>query len=135
MLNNFRINYAEGKIIVSKKVAKKAEIYGTAEYLQLQEVRKDYPHFTIEFEEKKNSKRDYLKGLTYDFMRNYILNHDPTGQLMNDFKILLGESDIAKELEVDGVSYGQIRSWFLMSFPEIEKFCEAREKILSKKAA
>ena len=99
MTNNVRINHEKNTIVISQKVAKKAEIYGTDEYMLLQRARKDYPEFSVTIEEKKNCKRDTMKGLTYDFMRNYIEKHDPNGDIMEEYQMLLGESDLGLGLD------------------------------------
>ena len=135
MTTNFKINHTEKTIIVSRKIAKKTEMYGSAEYKQLQAVRKDYPEFKVEFEKTMNSRKDNLKGLTYEFMESYITNHDPSGEIMEEYLILRGANDFATELEIDSVSYGEIKSWFLTTYPEIKKFFETRDRILSKNVA
>ena len=132
MNTNFKINHLENKIVVSKKIANMAERYGTPEYCQLQEVRKDYPDFTVSIDETKSNKKDSMKGLTYDFMKKYIESHDSDGQIMEEYMILLALDKVSKEIGAVAASYGEIRSWFMKSFPEIQKFLDTREKILNK---
>lgn len=130
-----RINHEKNTIIVAQKAAKKAEIYGTEEYNLLQNARRDYPTFTVSIEEKRSSKRDSMKGLTYEFMRNYIEKHDPTGEIMDEYQMLLGEDELSKELGAEAVSYGEMKSWFLNKFVEIKKFYDTREMVLGKTVA
>ena len=130
-----KINHEEKKIIVSKKIAKKVEMYGSPEYKQLQAVRKDYPEFTIKFEKATNSKKDNFKKLTYKFMESYIAKHDASGQIMEEFIALRGKNNVAEELEADSLTYGVIKAWFLSTYPEFKEFFEKRERILSKKIA
>lgn len=135
MTNNVRINHKDNTIIVANKAAKKAEIYGTEEYALLQKARRDYPEFSVVIEDRKNFKRDTMKGLTYDFMRTYIEKHDPDGDIMNEYLMLLGESEIAKELGAEAVSYGEMKSWFLSKFDEIKRFYDTRDRVLGKSVA
>lgn len=49
----------------------------SAEYAQIQKVRADYPTFTVRTRSiKKNAAKDSYKGLTYDYMRAYIMSHE-----------------------------------------------------------
>lgn len=135
MKSNVTINHADGNIIISQKIAKNAEKFGTAEYNMLQRVRRDYPQFTIVVEGKKSSRRDNMKGLTYDFMSSYIQKHDPSGTIMEKYLDLRGQSESAIEFGAVAVSYGEIKSWFLNTFPEIMRFYAAREDLLKKEVA
>ncbi len=69
--NSVRINRNSRTIEVSKSFDKAASRFGTREYEALQQVRKDYPDFTIMVKTVR-TKADHFKGLTYDFMEKYI---------------------------------------------------------------
>ena len=114
------VNYAERKIILSSAFAKKAFTPGTDEYRQLQAVRNDYPDFVLKTRQfKTNTTQERYRGLTYDFMRDYIRTHE------SDPKPVLAELD-----EMIGISrchslgkrYPTIKAWFLERYPEIAEF-------------
>ena len=60
------INYSSRTIQMTKKFAKAAEKFGSDEYKNLQEARRDNPTFKIVVVSRKtSSKKDTYKGLTY----------------------------------------------------------------------
>ena len=72
-----KVNYAERKIVLSSAFAKKCFIPGSVEYAQLQAVRADYPDFALVTRKfKTNTAQEHYRGLTYDFMREYIGTHE-----------------------------------------------------------
>ena len=114
------VNYAERKIILSSAFVKKALIPGTAEYTRLQSVRDDFPDFVLETRKfKANTSQEHYRGLTYDFMRDYIKSHE------TDSKPVLGELEemigISKAHSL-GKRYPTIKAWFLNRYPAIAQF-------------
>ena len=115
-----KVNYAERKIILSSAFVKKAFIPGSVEYAQLQSVRNDYPDFALVTRKfKTNTAQEHYRGLTYDYMRDYISSHEA------DAKPVLAELD-----EMIGISrahslnkrYPTIKAWFLGRYPAIAEF-------------
>ena len=115
-----RVNYAERKIVLSSAFVKKAFVPGTVEYEQLQAVRRDHPDFALVTRKfKANTKQERYRGLSYEFMRDYIKSHEA------DPKLVLHELE-----EQIGISkchslnkrYPSIKAWFLERYPEIAKF-------------
>ena len=115
-----KVNYAERKIILSSAFAKKCFIPGSVEYAQLQAVRADYPDFALVTRKfKTNTAQEHYRGLTYDFMRDYISTHEA------DAKVVLAELE-----EMIGISkahsrgkrYPTIKAWFLERYPAIAEF-------------
>jgi len=115
-----RIDYPSRKIILSSAFEKRAFIPGTDEYDALQAVRTVHPGFTLATRQfKKNAKQEHYRGLTYDFMRDYIDSHE------TEPKPVLAKLD-----EMIGISKGHslskryptIKSWFLERYPEYAKF-------------
>ena len=66
----------ENKVIYMNRIfAKEAANAKSDEYRQLQEVRKDYPDYPVKIRTiKKQPLKESYKGLTYDFMENYMNN-------------------------------------------------------------
>lgn len=120
------VNDGNRTIEMSKAFSKMAHQYGTAEYNDLQAVRRDYPRYR-EVIVKPSRKNDTFKGLNKSFMRQYIARHDDENKTtMNKFKTLIGEVEVNKE---DGevamcASFFEVKKWFLKTFPEIEKYAK-----------
>ena len=120
-------------IEMTKKFAKAAAKFGTTEYKQLQEARRDYPTFSVKtVSQKPAAKKNTFKGLTYEYMELYIQKHDDEKKsVMTEYEMLRGLSDEAKEALAESFSYLEMREWFLAKFPEIAKFHETRAKLLA----
>ena len=125
-MKNIFVDYAHSSISISSAFAKKALIPGTAEYAQLMNVRKDFPEFRLVTRQfKTNTKQEHYRGLTYDFMRDYITAHE------KDAKVVLAELD-----DMIGITkchslhrrYPIIKAWFLERYPAIAEFGMATPK-------
>lgn len=127
------VNTKKMAIEVSKKFAAAAYKYGTQEYQELQEVRRDYPNFTVVIATRKAStKKETFKGLTYTYMETYIEAHDDSKKsIMAEYEMLRGVSEAAREALAEPCSYNEVKSWFLKKFPEIANFHKKREEILN----
>lgn len=67
MTNTLKINYTNHTIIMDRTFAKLAQNARSDEYALLQEVRKDYPNYTVvQRSIRKNAKKKTYSGLTYD---------------------------------------------------------------------
>ena len=101
-------------IIMDKSFAKRAAIYGTTEYFQLQACRRDYPEFIVSTRSiKKNPGKESYKGLTYEYMEGYIMSHDNAEKNMMIYR---QKREIA---ECHSVRYPHIKKWFLETYPEV----------------
>ena len=57
------------------------------------------------------------------YMENYIKAHDNNDENLKDFYKLRGMNEKGeKDVLIEEHSYGEIKMWFLSTFPEIEKF-------------
>ena len=121
------IDYAHSSISLSSAFAKKALIPGTDEYAQLQSVRKDFPEFRLVTRQfKTNTKQEHYRGLTYDYMRDYISKHE------EDAKPVLAE--LEKEIGISkchslGKRYPTIKKWFLETYPAVAEFGMDEEQL------
>lgn len=127
------VNEKKGTIEMSKKFAAAAKKFGTDEYKALQEVRRDYPGFkTVVVSKNASKKGTPTNGLSYEFMEKYIEKHDDEQKsIMAEYEMLRGTSDEAKELEVESLSFIEIKEWFLKKFPAIAEFHKKRETLLA----
>lgn len=77
-------------IEMTKAEAKAAGTYGTAEFEELANLRKEFPNFRIVTKASKS--RDNMKGLDTKFMEKYIKEHDNTEkkEMLKEFYSLRG---------------------------------------------
>ena len=118
-------------IEMTKKFAAAARKFGTKQYRDLQEARRDYPNFKVVTNTRKSTGcQDTYKGLTYKFMVDYIQKHDDAEQsIMDEYLTLRGLTEAAKENLLEPYSYYEMKTWFLKTFPAIAEFhkqCDAR---------
>lgn len=117
-----KVFIAENAIVMNKTFVKMAENPLSDEYAMLQTIRQDYPLFQVRVREiRKNPKKETYAGLTYQYMRDYIIRHSD----------LEDEAEATKEFdELRYVSkchsksqrYPIIKKWFLAKYPEIAEF-------------
>lgn len=100
----------------TKKYAAAASKYGSPEYIEVQNARRDYPNYKV-VTRKTTKRHDNLKGLTYKVMKTYIASHDENGELMKKYTFLRGES----ENSIHSEPYGVIKKWFLETYPNFGK--------------
>lgn len=128
------VDYTSKALILSSSFMKKASIFNTAEFDELQEVRRNHPDFTITVRQfKKNTAQDHYKGLTYDKMRERIIaiEGENAPAVLKEFEDLI---DISK-CHSNGKRYPVIKSWFLNRYSDIAKFGLTDEQYEAKKAA
>ena len=117
MKNALYIDFANDKIVMTTTFAKKCQNTASAEYAQLQSVRRDYPTFAVTTRKiKSNPNKETYAGLTFAYMENYIASHANAEQIKK----------VYDELRLIGachkVSYPTIKKWFLETYPEIVEF-------------
>ena len=132
-MRDIKVDFINNEIIMTRKFAAQASDPRSAEYALLQATRQAYPNFAVRKHTiKKNSNKECYKGLTYDYMEKYIKAHDDESKsIMNEYKMLRGITDEAKDALADSCSYQEIKAWFLAKFPAIAKFHEMRQNLLA----
>ncbi len=137
-MTTITINTAARTIELTKTFATKASRYGSDEYKLLQDARHDYPDFKVITATRTASKSSF-KGLTFEYMEQYILTHDEKGTIMEEYLMLRGESEDGDEILMGSASYMEVKDWFLATYPAIAEFHKKRETMLAeiqkKKAA
>lgn len=128
--NSIRFNHKNRVIELTKSFDEKASRFGSDEYNALQDARKDYPNYHV-IVARRSKREDSYKGLTYEFMENYINTHDNAKENMAAFDDLRATSEEAKAFGAQRVSYGEIKAWFFKTYPEIEAFQKRREELLA----
>ena len=127
------INMKKNAIELTKKEAAAAAKFGTTEYKQLQEARRDNPGFkVVTITRKSTAKKESYKGLTYGYMEMYIQKHDDEEQsIMAEYMMLRGLSEEAEEALAESFTYQEMKEWFLKKFPAIAEFHKKREALLA----
>ena len=117
MKNNVIINFGENKIVMSAAFAKKAQIAGSAEYNELQQYRRDYPTFTVTVRAiRKNSSKECYRGLTYQYMEEYIRSHEGEAEARKEY------TELKTLAACHSIRYPVIKQWFLKKYPEVKNF-------------
>lgn len=125
-------NYERMTIEMTKSESKAAGNIHTDEYLELKELRTQNPTFRIVIKTTKS--RDNMKGLTVSYMKKYIEKHDNEEKAnMTAFNTLRGLDENGNELELAcPATYGELKMWFLDTYPEVEQFNQNINDILAK---
>lgn len=116
------INAKNRSIELTKTFATASSKFGTPEYDQLQQVRKDYPTYTvIQRQIKRNSNKECYKGMTYEYMEDYIMTHGSVETIQANLREF-EEMRLISKCHSKAFRYPVIKSWFLQKYPEIAKF-------------
>ncbi|MBE6964858.1 MAG: hypothetical protein E7441_02345 [Ruminococcaceae bacterium] len=130
-MNTLKISHAARKIVMDRTFAKRAENTMSPEYAHLQQVRKDYPEYSVVLRTiKKNHKKNTYRGLTYEYMYDYISTNKSLSPKEKESiaEELSGMIQISK-CQALQYRYPVIKKWFIEKFPEIKKFAEIGVKI------
>ena len=121
--NGLRVSTTKNVIEMTKTFKKKAEIYGSDEYLALQDAREHNPNYRVQ-EMKTNRKPSPNKGLTFEVMGDYIERRE-------DAEIWL---TVFEEVKKEKHSIGEVVSWFRYCFPDYKGALEIRHPNILQKA-
>lgn len=114
------VDYEKEIVMMTKKFAKKAMDPTTKEYKMLCNVRMANPSFKVETHTiKKNPNKESYKGLTYDYMREYIKRHTSKEEIENALYEL--DEQIFRS-NCHSIRYPQVKEWFLKTYPSVEKY-------------
>lgn len=118
MKNTLKLNHDARTIVMDKTFAKFAADTRSAEYAHLQQVRQDYPLYTVvQRHIRKNTRQEHYHGLTYAYMEDYIATHGST-----DDRRIYDEMKLISRCHSRAYRYPTIKEWFLERFPEIKEF-------------
>ena len=128
MKNTLRLNHATRTIVMDATFARYAADTMSSEYAHLQKVRMDYPTYTVERRRiTQNAAKECYRGLTYTYMKEYIITHGTRDDLKT-----YAEMKLISECHSEAFRYPTIKAWFLKRFPEIKAFgvkADAAEEI------
>ena len=113
------------KIEMTKTEAKEAGKLNSEAFKELRQLMEMYPGYEIQI--KTTTKRKVeLKGLDYDFMRDYIQKsgRQDKADVKKKFNTLIAQDKKAGKKGSEHMvttNYLKVRKWFLETFPEIQK--------------
>ena len=129
-MKNITINAKNHTIEMTKTFAAAASKFGSSEYRDLLEARRDYPSFKVIIVAKKTARPKY-KGLTYEYMENYIATHDNDAKsIMSQFMEKRALTDEARAALAVSASYKEIKEWFFETYPNVAKFHQTRTQLV-----
>ena len=123
MRGTIRIDHLNKNILITASFARASMNPENYEYKKLGEVRMVHPDYAvIKRSIKKNPTKESYRGLTYEYMENYIKTHDTTGEAMKAY------SELRIRAACHTVRYANIKKWFLEYFPEIDDFSAKKSR-------
>lgn len=120
--SKIKILHDEGAIEMNKTYAKMAENPFSDEYVHLQGFRRDYPTYNTRIREiKTNPNKESYKGLTYQYMEDYIATHE-TGEALKEVLHEYHELRLITQCHSKAFRYPVVKKWFLAKYPEVVTF-------------
>ena len=128
-------NLMTKKIEMSKKEAKAAGKIGTPEFEELKNYMAIYPGFEVLIKAPAKRKVEF-RGLTYEYMKNYIKKHDDEDcKIMAEFNALIAldkKNKVEGAAHLEAAGYLDVKKWFLAKFPEIKQYKEQHAEKVQK---
>ena len=132
-MTTITINAKNHTIEMNKTFAKAASLFGSDEYKQLQEARRDYPSYRVVTVKQKGSGKTEFAKLSFSFMDEYVKNHANSDDLKAEYLSLRSlDTNWHKDEDGNAADHSTIKDWFLNTFPEFEKFRADRLALLEK---
>ena len=122
-MNGFlKVDHSKRQLVMSREFAKFANDTMSEEYAHLQSVRQDYPLYQVVLRKiTRNSNKESYKGLTYEYMEDYILTHGTQEERKKTYDEY-NELRLIAECHSKAHRYPTIKRWFLNKYPEIMEF-------------
>lgn len=107
---NYRVNFADEAIEISKAFATAAQKANSPAHKQLMDIRKAYPGYGIKvYTTKINQSKQKYKGLGFDEMRRCIIEWDGEGS---------ANLAVLNKAITDKVPYPKVKQWYLGIYGE-----------------
>ena len=122
MTSAIRLDHLNKEILISKSFAKSAMNPTSNAYKDLAEVMATHPDYKVnERVIKKSTQKETYKGLTYQYMRDYIILHSsPEEELAATAEF--DELILISKCQSQVLRYPVIKKWFLEKYPEVASF-------------
>ena len=132
-MNAITINAKSRTIDLSNTFAKAASIFGSEEYRQLQEARRDYPSYRVVTVKQKGTGKTEFAKLSFKFMDEYVQKHASDDTLKTEYRSLRGlDENWQKDENGLAADFQIIKDWFLNAFPEFDRLYNERKALLEK---
>lgn len=132
MKNTLKINHEKKAIVMDRTFAKFAENTRSEEYAHLQQVRKDYPAYSVTLRKiRSNPNKECYDGLTYEYMRKYIMRYVKDKEKKAEMLCELEDMIFISECHSKGKRYPTIKKWFLDTFPKVKEYGLPKEDLES----
>ncbi len=122
MTSAIRINHFEKEILISKSFQKATMNLNNQEAKDLEEVMSKYPTYKVTQRAiKKNPQKETYAGLTYEYMRDYIILHstpEEEAAAVAEFDELI----LVSKCHSKAKRYPIIKKWFLAKYPQADNF-------------
>ena len=129
------VKYAEGVIEMNTTFAKEMRNPLSEEYALLQRTRLDFPTFAVRRRQiKSNPHKDTYKGLTYEYMRDYIILHT-TPEKEAEAVAEFDEMVLISKCHGQRLRYPTIKKWFLDKYPAVVLFGMTESELAAYKKA
>lgn len=124
-MKNYRIDYVNKTVELTKKFAKSAGVLNTPEYKELVNIRRDNPDFDVVIREiKRKAGKQTYKHLTIDAMRGYIADWmGEESEELTAFEKVVALSKVQRD------PYAYVKRWFLANYKDrLEEYTPATEE-------
>lgn len=126
-----KVDYEKNIILMTRKFFDKAQDPRSSEYAELQRYKADNPTFrVVRHTIKKNPNKECYKGLTYEYIREYIKKYERATMVEVRLKELEDKIFLTK---CHTIRYPAIKKWFLETYPEVVEYGMVHEQIEEKK--
>lgn len=116
-----KVDHENGRIVMNRTFANLAANVFSEEYKILQGARQDYPTYVVVRRTiKKNPNRECYRGLTYDYMRDYISRYEPE-ESRESVRAELEDMIQISRCHSRCKRYPVIKQWFLEKYPDVKK--------------
>ena len=120
--SKLKVIFEKSVIEMNTTFAKEMRNPQSDEYALLQRTRQDFPTFAVRTRQiNTNPKKDTYKGLTYGYMRDYIILHT-TPEKEAEAVAEFDEMVLISKCHGKTLRYPTIKKWFLEKYPEVAKF-------------
>lgn len=114
---NIVLDFEKKTITVTKEFYKKAREYESPEYNSMMRVCREYADYAlIVYSIKKKEDKESYRGLTYQYMEEYIRAHNNADTNMAIF------NELKFQAKCHSIRFPVIKKWFLDTYPELVEF-------------
>lgn len=118
-----KIDYVAKEIVMNRGFAKKAKNPKSKEYQALLKIMKQFPEYDVVERDKIKvcESKECYKGLTYDYMREFIKKHE-NAETVDAVLAELENMIFISGCHSKAYRYPVIKKWFLNKYKEIDDF-------------